>query len=736
VSKSLAADRLKLALATWAQETTKPNIDSAVGSLWMRNGSYPTIPTELYLKTAATANGWIKENLVNINVFNVKDYGALGDGVTNDTAAIQAAIDAANAAGGGQVYFPATANYYSVVKTAGGGHADVLSVSNVANVTFIGDGYASKIRQTGSAEASETHLFGVHNGSNKLKFINLFVDVSLITNPDPTSQNHALNIYGKAGDPNGGPSNVEIRGCYFGRCVGDAVRFIGEVGQEVQNVRVLNNIFDAEDGNGGSRTCVSAQRNSRYIQCHFNWIRGSHDQQIDWEPTAGPGPIQWSIIGNHIDNESHVVDAVTLSGAGDTNASMRNIYAYNTLNNGGGIFGVAVGPLVFHGNYQELSVGGTGTIVLEQFGQYEQVTSNIVRNTELDVPQATILVSTVGVSITTDLLIADNLVFQTSTRAGGAATIAIQDVDNAVLTGNHCSVNDTQINSVGLTSSTVSRAVNKNVFSGNMIFNDGAAAFLAAVRASTSAAHNLKNLIQSFNHANLGVGSTNGIRWDVSGGALYTGGQQACCNNLVGVTGAGQALNFGGVGGPVIIEGETGPGTQIQAQNFPTATEGNATGPVGSINLNSNSSAGAGKLFNIKESGSGNTGWIGVGGFDFIMGAAAGSTATAARFFAPGGMALAVETATEIQWVVPRPCTIRNLRLVCIAGTGGGNNTYRIRKNGVNANPTLTIANTATSGTNTLTTTAVAGDLISMQVTKTVAPATPQTNIIIATELV
>ncbi|HET8671726.1 MAG TPA: glycosyl hydrolase family 28-related protein [Candidatus Saccharimonadales bacterium] len=80
-----------------------------------------------YLLVAHTTDGTLRSNT---GFLNVQDYGAIGDGTIDDTAAIQAALSEAEAAGGGAVWLPAgnyrvTASLYFASKTtiAGAGQS-------------------------------------------------------------------------------------------------------------------------------------------------------------------------------------------------------------------------------------------------------------------------------------------------------------------------------------------------------------------------------------------------------------------------------------------------------------------------------------------------------------------------------------------------------------------------------------------------------------------------------------
>ncbi|HEX2562073.1 glycosyl hydrolase family 28-related protein [Phenylobacterium sp.] len=69
-------------------------------------------------------------------IFNVRDFGAKGDGSTLDTAAIQKALDAAYAAGGGTVYIPR--GTYIVHSISGDASDGALQIRS--GVSLVGDG--------------------------------------------------------------------------------------------------------------------------------------------------------------------------------------------------------------------------------------------------------------------------------------------------------------------------------------------------------------------------------------------------------------------------------------------------------------------------------------------------------------------------------------------------------------------------------------------------------------------
>lgn len=102
-------------------------------------------------------------------VFNVKAYGAKGDGVTDDTAAIQAALNTCNTNGGGVAYFPEGTYAVSTILTVG------------SNTTLKGAGRQATIIQytTALAAGGANYLLENEDTTNGNKFISI-IDLTLL----------------------------------------------------------------------------------------------------------------------------------------------------------------------------------------------------------------------------------------------------------------------------------------------------------------------------------------------------------------------------------------------------------------------------------------------------------------------------------------------------------------------------------------------------------------------------
>jgi len=111
-------------------------------------------------------------------IFNVKDFCAVGDGVTDDRPAIQAAIAAADAAGGGIVFFPATTASYLITAT----------VQIPSNVFLQGTGPGSTIRfVNATANQSIIQILNASNsGVRDLRIVN--------SNAQVLTWNHGVHI--------------------------------------------------------------------------------------------------------------------------------------------------------------------------------------------------------------------------------------------------------------------------------------------------------------------------------------------------------------------------------------------------------------------------------------------------------------------------------------------------------------------------------------------------------------
>lgn len=176
---------------------------------------------------------------------NVKQYGATGDGVTDDTAAIQKALDAVRLAGGGECYVPPGIYIYSQNLKVG------------SNTRFYGDGDASVLK------AKQVGYVGVNTGVDATTTCqaikNYNHSASSLTDSDIVIENLTVD-WGAVTIVGGGA-----------HCV--SMRYVDRV--KARNVRGIN---------GENVTAFRACRDSLVDECHgINQFNCYFDH---WEPSG------------------------------------------------------------------------------------------------------------------------------------------------------------------------------------------------------------------------------------------------------------------------------------------------------------------------------------------------------------------------------------------------------------------------------------------------------------------
>jgi parallel beta-helix repeat protein len=265
--------------------------------------------------------------------FDVKRYGATGDGTTDDRAAIVAAVAACGAAGGGVVHIPS--GTYSVDTDS---YADAISLPDNCHVLMAPD---AVIQLAALDAGDDAHAIFRINGAD-----NVHVSGGTIIGQrtGPSSGEHGFGIYVSGGSTNVLIENVEIIDQW-----GDAI-YIG--GTQNSNITVRNCLIDNCRRNGisvtnGIHVLIAANT--------FSNINGTDPQVgIDLEPNADQSVEDVRIIANQF--RDCVNGGLSINGQNATNQTVQHVVIEGNFFHCPDTMGIALlGPgtsdCIANGNY-------------------------------------------------------------------------------------------------------------------------------------------------------------------------------------------------------------------------------------------------------------------------------------------------------------------------------------------------------------------------------------------------
>ncbi len=226
--------------------------------------TFPSIPSNsivlasVYVPAAASAlsaNALIDKRVMlsAINVYNVSDFGATGNGTTDDKTAIQNTINAAQNAGGGEVFFPAGTYLIS----------DTLTIS-ADNIVLRGASWAAQVLAS-ATWTSGHYMLVVQAPSGAYNFRYGFRAYDLFFNGQNTAGVNGLDLQSVYASV---VQNIRIR-----YVVGTNILYDGATNQ----FGAYNYLINCQITDGGAAAVGVATNDSEWltiIGCNFGYFNG------------------------------------------------------------------------------------------------------------------------------------------------------------------------------------------------------------------------------------------------------------------------------------------------------------------------------------------------------------------------------------------------------------------------------------------------------------------------------
>lgn len=708
MAKIFDADEIQLNLIRILSGTADPSagagVTRTIGSLYARAQA---AAVGLWQKLTAPNTGWV-QLAQSLAWTSVKDFGATGDGVTDDTTAIQNAINQVAGQGGGVVWFPYGTYLISQ-----------LTLNAVVGVQLRGSGGDSVLKWSFNAAGAAGSMITLKGASRANTFENLRFDGSGLTNPAASRENHLLQI----GDAASNVIETHVVACFFGGMVansGDGVSVQGVTGNLVSRIWIRDSVLD-----GCSRWGIGLRQGIQYLWVIDNYFT-NNETDIACVANAADNSDCFQIQGNILNHTGTVQHAMRFEGDA-AGLLTRMACAENHILAGFATFSnlqyCQIGDNeIFSGVY------ASADPVVRIFGVFKDslFASNII-DRQAGSSAGPCLTVEKSVGAPTQFGVRNNNLLN---EIATSNLMTFVDCTRFAATGNMCRSSDAGATSVmAIDVQAVTVALDDCQIIGNGV-SAAANLFKAAIRLLANGANVSGVVVMA---GNIGNQIDAGLQFEIGGGGgNFTGNLIQAPSNCWNAT----TTDFVNVGGAGVI-----PRVGFNAGTFGSqlfsgdgSPEGVVTARVSSMYLRRD--GGQATAVYYKESGTGNTGWVGIGGCPIPWGVGDAGTVATALFFVPGYIAAA--TATEVQASMTRPGTIRNLRVqVAGAGTGAATVTFTVRKNGADTTLTCNLANTATglASDTTHTFTVVSTDLVSISILKSGAVAAGQTNVIATYEL-